>query len=59
MEHLRIQADRFWKQGQLQEDEMETIINEMRKEMAEKEDGGRASDSARAHQKRYYAPFMS
>ncbi len=29
---------------------METIINEMRKEMAEKEDGGWASDSARAEE---------
>jgi hypothetical protein len=36
MEHLRIQADWFRKQGRLQEDEMETIINEMKKEMAEK-----------------------
>ncbi len=39
MEHLRLRTDRFQKQGRLQEDEMEMIINEMRKEMAGKEDG--------------------
>jgi hypothetical protein len=50
MEHLRIRADRFRKQGRLQEDEMETIINEMKKKMAEKEDGGQVSNSARAEE---------
>ncbi len=42
--------DRFRKQGRLQVDEMETIINEMKKEMAEKEDGGQVSDSARVEE---------
>ncbi len=50
MEHLRIQADRFQKQGRLQEDEMEIIINEMRKEMAENEEGGETSNSTRAEE---------
>ena len=39
MEHLRLQADRFRKQGRLQEDEMEAIIKEMREEMVGKEAG--------------------
>ena len=39
MEHLHLQVDRFRKQRRLQEDKMEMIINEMRKEMAGKENG--------------------
>jgi hypothetical protein len=34
LEHLRLQADRFRKQGRLQENEMEAIIKEMREEPA-------------------------
>ena len=37
MEHLRIQADRFRKQGRLQEDEMEAIIREMKEELSGQE----------------------
>ncbi len=50
MEHLRRRADRFQKQGRLQDDEMETIIKEMRKEMTAKEGGGAASDNAQAEE---------
>jgi hypothetical protein len=50
MEHLRLQADRFRKQGRLQEDEMEAIIKEMREEMVGKEGGDQASNIARAEE---------
>ena len=50
MEHLRLRADRFRKQGRLQEDEMEAIIKEMREEMVGKEGGDQASDTARAEE---------
>jgi hypothetical protein len=50
MEHLRRQVDRYRKQGRLHDDEMETIIEEMRKEMTVKEGGGEASDTARAEE---------
>jgi hypothetical protein len=50
MEHLRIRADRFRKQGRLQEDEMEAIIREMKEELAEKEGGDQASGSTRAEE---------
>jgi hypothetical protein len=33
MEHLRLQADRFRRQGRLKDDEMETIIEELKKDM--------------------------
>jgi len=48
MEQLRIRADRFRKQGRLQEDEMEAKIREMKEELAEKEGGDQASGSTRA-----------
>jgi hypothetical protein len=50
MEHLRLRADRFRKQGRLQEDEMEAIIKEMREEMAGKEGGDQDSNTARAEE---------
>jgi hypothetical protein len=50
MEHLRRRADRFCKQGRLHDDEMETIIKEMRKEMMVKEGRGEASNTARAEE---------
>ncbi len=50
MEHLRLQADRFRKQGRLQEDEIEAIIKEMREEMGGKEGGDQASNTARAEE---------
>ncbi len=50
MEHLRLQADRFRKQGRLQEDEMEAIIKEMREEMVGKEGGDQDSNTARAEE---------
>jgi hypothetical protein len=48
MEHLRLQADRFQKQGRLQEDEMKMIINEMRREMAGNKEGEQIHGSAKA-----------
>ena len=50
MEHLRLRADRFRKQGRLQEDEMEAIIKEMREEMVGKESGDQDSNTARAEE---------
>ncbi len=50
MEHLRRWADRFRKQGRMQDDEMVTIIEEMRKEMKAKEGGGAANDNTRAEE---------
>jgi hypothetical protein len=38
MEQLRLQADWFRKQGRLQDDKMETIIEELKQEM--EADGG-------------------
>ena len=49
MEQLRIRADRFRKQGRLQEDDMEAIIREMREEL-EEEGGNRTSGGTRAEE---------
>ncbi len=46
MEHLRIRADWFRKQGQLQEDNSEQIINDMKVEGTFKEDNGVNGDIA-------------
>jgi hypothetical protein len=43
MEHLRLQADRFRKQGRLQDDKMETIIEELKQDM--EADGGKGQDN--------------
>ena len=33
MDYLRLQADQFRRQGRLEDDEMETIIKELKKDM--------------------------
>ena len=50
MEHLRIRADRFRKQGRLEEGEMEAIIREIREEYEEKEGGDQARGETRAEE---------
>ncbi len=46
MEHLRIRADRFRKQGQLQEDNLVQIINNMKAKGTFKEDNRGSKDIA-------------
>jgi hypothetical protein len=53
MEYLRQQADRFRKQGRLQEEDVETIIEEMKEKMgaADTEEEEKETTKADKHQK--------
>jgi hypothetical protein len=53
MEYLRQQADRFRKQGRLQEEDMETIIKEMKEKMgaADIKEEEKETTKADEHQK--------
>ncbi len=46
MERLRIRAERFRKQGRLQEDDLEQIIKEMKEEGQHKESEGGNEEAA-------------
>jgi hypothetical protein len=46
MEQLRIRAERFRKQGRLQEDDLEQIIKEMKEEGRHEESKGRNEEAA-------------
>jgi hypothetical protein len=48
MEHLRLQADRFRRQGRLQDDKMETIIEELTNDMEADRDGEQDSEATRS-----------
>ena len=50
MDQLRRRADRFQKQGRLHDEEMESIIEDMRKEMAATEGGKQDGDTLRAEE---------
>jgi hypothetical protein len=54
MEHLQLQADRLRRQGRLQEDKMETIIEELKREMVAQEDKGREEEATRLEEVRGY-----
>ncbi len=48
MEHLRLQVDRFRRQGRLQDDKMETIIEELKNDMEADRDGEQDSKATRS-----------
>jgi hypothetical protein len=48
MEHLKLRADWFRRQGRLQDDEMETIIEELKNDMEADRDGEQDSKATRS-----------